>query len=78
MAEGTDTATAASGRRVLIAVDPSEESKYALKWSLENIIKPGDKIHVLHAQPYPKIYAGPAGPGNVILQLQPVRMGIQP
>eukprot|EP00245_Coleochaete_scutata_P010898 TRINITY_DN393_c0_g1_i1.p1 TRINITY_DN393_c0_g1~~TRINITY_DN393_c0_g1_i1.p1 ORF type:complete len:162 (+),score=27.76 TRINITY_DN393_c0_g1_i1:137-622(+) len=57
------TTSESHAKRILVAVDESEESAYALNWTLQNIIKPGDHLHVLHAQPPPKIYAGPAGPG---------------
>lgn len=39
MAEGTPE-VAPKIRKVLIAVDSSEESKYALDWALENVVKP--------------------------------------
>lgn len=65
MAEGAAEASAKKIRKVLIAVDPSDESTYALTWALENVVQPtGDKVHLLHAQGYPHVYAGPAGPGE--------------
>ncbi|CAI5479827.1 unnamed protein product [Closterium sp. Yama58-4] len=62
-ATGDETAPLKKSRKILVAVDPSDESTYALKWALENVIQAEDKVHLLHAQPYPKVYAGPAGPG---------------
>eukprot|EP00475_Leptophrys_vorax_P038160 TRINITY_DN6678_c0_g1_i1.p2 TRINITY_DN6678_c0_g1~~TRINITY_DN6678_c0_g1_i1.p2 ORF type:complete len:176 (-),score=10.32 TRINITY_DN6678_c0_g1_i1:520-1047(-) len=59
----TESTPLRKSRKILVAVDPSDEASYALKWALENVIQPDDKIHLLHAQPYPKVYAGPAGPG---------------
>ncbi|CAI5983200.1 unnamed protein product [Closterium sp. NIES-64] len=60
---GDESAPLKKSRKILVAVDPSDESSYALKWALENVIQAEDKVHLLHAQPYPKVYAGPAGPG---------------
>ncbi|CAI5944144.1 unnamed protein product, partial [Closterium sp. NIES-65] len=62
---GDESAPLKKSRKILVAVDPSDESSYALKWALENVIQAEDKVHLLHAQPYPKVYAGPAGPGLV-------------
>lgn len=40
MAESGASEVAQKTRKVLIAVDASEESTYALDWALENVIKP--------------------------------------
>eukprot|EP00270_Netrium_digitus_P003314 TRINITY_DN137_c0_g1_i2.p1 TRINITY_DN137_c0_g1~~TRINITY_DN137_c0_g1_i2.p1 ORF type:complete len:171 (-),score=43.89 TRINITY_DN137_c0_g1_i2:137-649(-) len=48
-------------KKIIVAVDQSEESTHSLKWALENIIQPTDRVHLLHAQPYPAIYAGIVG-----------------
>ncbi|CAI7751299.1 unnamed protein product [Closterium sp. NIES-54] len=61
---GDEIAPLKKSRKILVAVDPSDESSYALKWALENVIQAEDKVHLLHAQPYPKVYAGPAGPAR--------------
>ncbi|CAI5490474.1 unnamed protein product [Closterium sp. Naga37s-1] len=61
---GDESAPLKKSRKILVAVDPSDESSYALKWALENVIQSEDKVHLLHAQPYPKVYAGPAGPAR--------------
>eukprot|EP00270_Netrium_digitus_P003316 TRINITY_DN137_c0_g1_i4.p1 TRINITY_DN137_c0_g1~~TRINITY_DN137_c0_g1_i4.p1 ORF type:complete len:172 (-),score=50.48 TRINITY_DN137_c0_g1_i4:137-652(-) len=64
MATPEQAADSGAKRKILIAVDQSEESTHSLKWALENVIQPGDKVHLLHAQPYPAIYAGSAGPAG--------------
>ena len=51
-----------SGRKILIAVD---ESMYPLKWSLENIVRSHDKLHVLHVQPFPNVYDEDAKSGRL-------------
>ncbi|TJX44783.1 universal stress protein [Soehngenia saccharolytica] len=45
-------------RRIMVAVDESEESMYALSWALDFLcIQPNDTIILLHAQPLPKVYS---------------------
>ncbi|KAK3030733.1 hypothetical protein RJ639_036537 [Escallonia herrerae] len=44
---------------VIVAVDGSEESMNALKWSIDNVrLRPGGSFVVLHAQSPPSITAG--------------------
>ncbi|KAH7422156.1 hypothetical protein KP509_13G093900 [Ceratopteris richardii] len=76
---GDDAAAVALVRRrkVLIAVDESDESIYALSWALENLIVPGrpndaeeprvsNLVILLHVQTHPQVFVGPAGPGFYI------------
>lgn len=51
-------------RKIVIAVEESDESQYALHWALDNIVRKSDKLHILHAQPPLKLYGGPLGPGK--------------
>ncbi|KAJ7561198.1 hypothetical protein O6H91_03G018100 [Diphasiastrum complanatum] len=53
------------GKKVLIAVDESEESVHALHWALDSsVVQQSDEVVLFHAQPHPRIYAAPAGPGG--------------
>ncbi|MCO5587746.1 hypothetical protein L7F22_041698 [Adiantum nelumboides] len=71
---GDDGAALPHRRKVLVAVDESDESMYALSWTLDNLIVPGtpghrrksDLIVLLHVQTHPQVFVGPAGPGFYI------------
>lgn len=43
-----------SARNVIVAVDQSEESNYALTWALENYVKEEDHVELVFAQPDPE------------------------
>ncbi|KAJ7537974.1 hypothetical protein O6H91_11G030100 [Diphasiastrum complanatum] len=49
-------------KKVVIAVDESDESIYALRWALEHTVQPTDEVVLLHVQPPPQLYAGGGGP----------------
>lgn len=65
-------------RKILIAVDESDESMFALSWAVDNLILPcphhsssssgkcSDVIVLLHVQNHPQVLVGPAGPGFYI------------
>lgn len=40
-----------SGRKVLVAVNAGAESENALQWTLENLYRQGDLLHLLHVVP---------------------------
>lgn len=72
-AAGDDgSAMAASQRRkILVAVDESDESIRALSWAVDNLFLPSagtcsDLIVLLHVQTHPQVFVGPAGPGFYI------------
>ncbi|GLJ09328.1 hypothetical protein SUGI_0106710 [Cryptomeria japonica] len=45
-------------RRIMVAVDESEESMHALSWAIDFLsIQPTDTIILLHAQPLPRVYS---------------------
>ncbi|KAK6915658.1 UspA [Dillenia turbinata] len=52
-------------RRIIVAVDEGEESIYALKWCLNNIIYSNfkDTLILLHAKPRPAVYGAMDGTG---------------
>ncbi|XP_057963353.1 uncharacterized protein LOC131154543 [Malania oleifera] len=52
-------------RKILVAVDESEESMYALSWCLKNIVSQNseDTLVLLYAKPPPTVYGGLDGTG---------------
>ncbi|KAJ8749411.1 hypothetical protein K2173_018905 [Erythroxylum novogranatense] len=43
-------------RRIAIAVDLSDESAYAVKWAVNNYLRPGDVVILLHVRPTSVLY----------------------
>ncbi|ERN03090.1 universal stress protein A-like protein [Amborella trichopoda] len=54
-------------RRIVVAVDESEESKYALSWCLKNLISESSKdtIILLNVRPSPPVYPALDGTGYI-------------
>uniref|UniRef100_A0A0D9VT57 UspA domain-containing protein n=1 Tax=Leersia perrieri TaxID=77586 RepID=A0A0D9VT57_9ORYZ len=66
MDHATEEETAATGRRILVAVDEGDESVHALKWCLSSFAKrggggdgaaPADTIILLYVRPPPPTYS---------------------
>lgn len=58
---------------MLVGIDDSEHSKYALEWTLDNFFKPSGsnppyKLIVVHARPTVTSAVGFAGAGNKCCQ----------
>lgn len=53
-------------RRILVAVDESEESMYALTWCLNNLVSPNfdDTLFLVYAKRPPAVYTGLDGTGR--------------
>lgn len=49
--EYPDTGNDTKPRNIILPVDNSEDSDYAVSWTLDNIYKAGDKMHFLHCIP---------------------------
>lgn len=47
----TPTPTAGARRKIGVAVDLSDESAYAVKWAVQQYIRPGDAVILLHVSP---------------------------
>lgn len=63
------TPTFAANRRIAIAVDLSDESAFAVKWSIQNYLRPGDAVILLHVRPTSVLYGadwGSSTPPNTI------------
>ncbi|XVF44503.1 hypothetical protein PTKIN_Ptkin02bG0128500 [Pterospermum kingtungense] len=59
--------TAGAQRRIAIAVDLSDESAYAVRWSVQNYLRPGDAVILLHVRPTSVLYG--ADWGSIQLQI---------
>ncbi|WOH04255.1 hypothetical protein DCAR_0623664 [Daucus carota subsp. sativus] len=57
----TDTPTSAAQRRIGIAVDLSDESAFAVKWSVHHYLRPGDAVILLHVRPTSVLYGADWG-----------------
>jgi nucleotide-binding universal stress UspA family protein len=52
---------ASSQRRIAIAVDLSDESAYAVRWAVQNYLRPGDAVVLLHVRPTSVLYGADWG-----------------
>ncbi|OAY35267.1 universal stress protein PHOS34 isoform X1 [Manihot esculenta] len=59
--------TSTGQRRIAIAVDLSDESAYAVKWAVNNYLRPGDAVILLHVRPTSVLYG--ADWGSIKLQI---------
>ncbi|KAG2717153.1 hypothetical protein I3760_03G160000 [Carya illinoinensis] len=48
-------------RKIAIAVDLSDESAYAVRWAVENYLRPGDHVILLHVRPTCVLYGADWG-----------------
>ncbi|EOY12753.1 PREDICTED: universal stress protein PHOS32 isoform X2 [Theobroma cacao] len=58
----TATPTAGARRKIGVAVDLSEESAFAVRWSVQNYIRPGDAVILLHVSPTSVLFGADWGP----------------
>ncbi|KAJ6846763.1 uncharacterized protein M6B38_283150 [Iris pallida] len=56
----SSSSSAGSHRRIAIAVDLSDESAHAVRWAVQNYLRPGDAVILLHVRPTSVLY-GPTG-----------------
>ncbi|XP_052182149.1 universal stress protein PHOS34 isoform X2 [Diospyros lotus] len=56
------TPTTGAQRRIAIAVDLSDESAYAVKWAVQNYLRRGDAVILLHVRPTSVLYGADWGP----------------
>ncbi|KAL6975743.1 hypothetical protein U1Q18_024536 [Sarracenia purpurea var. burkii] len=57
----TSTPIAGAQRRIAIAVDLSDESAFAVKWAVQNYLRPGDAVILLHVRPTSVLYGADWG-----------------
>lgn len=54
-------------RKIAIAVDLSDESAYAVSWAVENYLRPGDHVILLHVRPTCVLYGADWGSNPIPL-----------
>ncbi|KAI5331039.1 hypothetical protein PRUPE_4G033700 [Prunus persica] len=59
------TPTSGAQRRIGIAVDLSDESAFAVKWAVQNYLRPGDAVILLHVRPTSVLYGADWGATDV-------------
>lgn len=57
----TEEKTGAVERKIAIAVDLSDESAHAVRWAVENYLRPGDRVTILHVRPTSVLYGADWG-----------------
>ncbi|XP_010247877.1 PREDICTED: universal stress protein PHOS34-like isoform X2 [Nelumbo nucifera] len=55
------TPTSGAHRKIAIAVDLSDESAFAVKWAVQNYLRPGDAVILLHVRPTSVLYGADWG-----------------
>ncbi|XP_047337166.1 universal stress protein PHOS32-like [Impatiens glandulifera] len=53
--------TSGAHRRIAIAVDLSDESAFAVRWAVQNYLRPGDAVILLHIRPTSVLYGADWG-----------------
>eukprot|EP00270_Netrium_digitus_P008194 TRINITY_DN2429_c0_g2_i1.p1 TRINITY_DN2429_c0_g2~~TRINITY_DN2429_c0_g2_i1.p1 ORF type:complete len:186 (-),score=21.74 TRINITY_DN2429_c0_g2_i1:489-1046(-) len=53
------------GRKIAIAVDLSDESAHAVKWAVDNYLRPRDQVVILHVRPTSVLYGADWGAPDV-------------
>ncbi|CAN1775137.1 Universal stress protein PHOS32, partial [Linum perenne] len=71
----TPTPTAGARRKIGVAVDPSDESAYAVKWAVDHYIRPGDAVVLLHVSPTSVLFGADWGPLPLSTPTQTPRHG---
>lgn len=60
--KSSDGSHASDGnRRIAIAVDLSDESAFAVQWAVQNYLRPGDVVTILHVRPTSILYGADWG-----------------
>ena len=64
---GTPTSSG-THRKIGIAVDLSDESAFAVKWAVQNYLRPGDAVILLHVRPTSVLYGADWGAIDMTVQ----------
>ncbi|XP_010533858.1 PREDICTED: universal stress protein PHOS32 [Tarenaya hassleriana] len=67
----TSTPTAGAQRKIGIAVDLSDESAYAVRWAVQNYLRSGDAVVLLHVRPTSVLYGADWGAIDLSPQWDP-------
>ena len=62
------SAAQGSDRKIAIAVDLSDESAYAVKWAVENYLRAGDFVIILHVRPTSVLFGADWGASDQVLE----------
>ncbi|XP_010547129.1 PREDICTED: universal stress protein PHOS32-like [Tarenaya hassleriana] len=65
------TPTAGAQRKIGIAVDLSDESAYAVRWAVQNYLRSGDAVVLLHVRPTSVLYGADWGAIDLSPQWDP-------
>ncbi|XP_044474128.1 universal stress protein PHOS32-like [Mangifera indica] len=58
----TPTPTSLARRKIGVAVDLSDESAFAVRWAVDNYLRPGDGVVLVHVSPTSVLYGADWGP----------------
>ncbi|KAI4333757.1 hypothetical protein L6164_018525 [Bauhinia variegata] len=67
----TPTPTAGARRKIGVAVDLSDESAYAVRWSVQHYIRPGDAVILLHVSPTSVLFGADWGSIDLSINTDP-------
>lgn len=67
----TPTPTAGARRKIGVAVDLSDESAYAVRWAVQQYIRPGDAVILLHVSPTNVLFGADWGSIDVSINTDP-------
>ncbi|KAE9620750.1 putative universal stress protein A [Lupinus albus] len=67
----TPTPTAGARRKIGVAVDLSDESAYAVRWAVQNYIRPGDAVILLHVSPTNVLFGADWGSIDLSINTNP-------
>ncbi|KAJ0101631.1 hypothetical protein Patl1_04513 [Pistacia atlantica] len=58
----TPTPTSLARRKIGVAVDLSDESAFAVRWAVDNYLRPGDGVVLIHVSPTSVLFGADWGP----------------
>ncbi|XLS85361.1 hypothetical protein HN51_035527 [Arachis hypogaea] len=67
----TPTPTAGARRKIGVAVDLSDESAYAVRWAVQQYIRPGDAVILLHVSPTNVLFGADWGSIDLAINTDP-------
>ncbi|KAK4255717.1 hypothetical protein QN277_008681 [Acacia crassicarpa] len=71
LSAATPTPTAGARRRIGVAVDLSDESAFAVRWAVQNYIRPGDAVILLHVSPTSVLFGADWGAIDLSINTDP-------